>query len=109
MSSFPLRPAAAIVCLVALGCGSHQVRLMTPHTSPGPRYVCQGEGECQPATTDVPADLNPSGTAFVTLPRECAGRIHQIVIFEAGSSKPKVDVTCAPPEDPIGTMGDPQN
>jgi hypothetical protein len=75
-----------------------------PQTETGPRYVCRGEGKCSPATTDVPSDLNPSGTTYVTLPEQCKGRIHQIVVLDADSSEPKVDVTCAAPDDPIEEM-----
>jgi hypothetical protein len=70
--------------------------------------VCDGAGQCQPATTDVPSERNPSGMTIINLPRECAGKIHQILILDAGSSEPRVDVTCAPAEEPIGTMGSPE-
>jgi hypothetical protein len=96
-----------LLLALALGaCGGSQVRLVAPDTAPGPRYTCQpGEGMvCQPATTDVPQDLNQSGTVFVILPRECKGKIHQIVVLDAGSSSPKVDATCAPQEEPIEEM-----
>jgi hypothetical protein len=95
-----------LVAAVLIACGGSQVRLVSPDTTPGPRYTCQpGEGAvCQPATTDVPEDLNRSGTVFVILPRECKGRIHQIVVLDAGSSHPKVDATCAPQEEPVEEM-----
>ena len=89
------------------GCARH-VRLTSPDTDPGARYVCDGPGECQPATTDVPSERNPAGMTIVTLPRQCAGKIHQILILDAASSEPKVDVTCAPAEEPVGTMGSPE-
>jgi hypothetical protein len=99
----------AALCLIAAAssaCGGSQVRLVSPDTTAGSRYSCQpGEGQvCQPATTDVPEDLNHSGTVFVILPRECKGRVHQIVVLDAGSSHPKVDATCAPPEEPVEEM-----
>ena len=66
---------------------------------------CSVKGaQCQPATEDVPSDLNPHGTSFVKLPRQCQGRVHQIVILDADSDDPKVDVTCAPIEEPIQEM-----
>jgi hypothetical protein len=92
-----------LLVVSSLGCARH-VRLTTPDTDPAARYVC-GEGGCQPADVDVPSERNPSGTTFINLPRQCAGRIHQILIVDADSSDPKVDVTCAPAEEPIDTMG----
>jgi hypothetical protein len=92
--------------LLATACTSSHVRLVAPDTTAGARYTCApGEGlSCQPATTDVPEELNQSGTVFVVLPRECKGKIHQIVIFDAGTAKPKVDATCAPEEEPLEEM-----
>lgn len=92
-----------LLVMSAVACARH-VRLTTPDTDPGARYVC-GAGGCQPADVDVPSERNPSGTAFINLPRQCAGKIHQILIVDADSSEPKVDVTCAPAEEPIDTMG----
>lgn len=93
---------------LSLGGCAHHLRLTSPDTDPGARYVCDGAGECRPATSDVPSERNPSGMTIVTLPRQCAGKVHQILILDAGSSEPKVDVTCAPAEEPIGTMGSPE-
>jgi hypothetical protein len=100
----PVMPGLMLALLAA--CGGSQVRLVAPDTTAGPRYTCvSGEGkECQPATTDVPSELNESGTVFVILPRECKGKIHQIVVLDAGSSSPKVDATCAPSEEPVEEM-----
>jgi len=97
----------ALVAAGSLAC-SHHLRLTSPDTDPGARYVCSGSGECRPRGSDVPADDNPSGTTSITLPRECAGKIHQILIIDAGSSEPEVRVTCGPPEEPVGTMGEPE-
>lgn len=95
--------------LLSFACSGSQVRLVAPDTTAGSRYSClPGEGQiCQPATTDVPEELNQSGTVFVILPRQCKGKIHQIVITDAGSSKPKVDATCAPEEEPLEEMSHP--
>ena len=89
---------ALLLLLGALGCSRH-VRLENPHTAPGSRYTCAAGKECVPATSDVPAELNQSGTAFVILPTQCAGHIHKIVVLNADSSEPQVDVTCAPIEE----------
>ena len=99
--------ALGLVLLGSVAC-THQLRLSTPDTDPGARYVCTSTGECRAADTDVPAEDNPSNTTFVTLPGQCGGRVHQILIIDAGSSNPEVRVTCAPAEEAIGTMGEPE-
>lgn len=110
--SYRLAPRArrlslGVVAAASVAC-THHVRLSSPDTDPGPRYVCREGGECRPADTDVPSDDNPSNTTAITLPRECAGKVHQILIIDAGSSEPEVRVTCAPAEEPAGTMGEPE-
>jgi hypothetical protein len=98
-----------LVAAASLAC-SHHLRLTSPDTDPGSRYECSGSGsgECRPRSSDVPSDDNPSGTTAITLPRECAGKIHQILIIDAGSSEPAVRVTCAPAEEPLRTMDEPE-
>jgi hypothetical protein len=89
---------------LVVACAQH-VRLQVPDTSPGARYRCQKQSsQCAGATTDVPSELNPYGTTSITLPRQCKGRIHQVMILDADSSNPVVDVTCAPEEPPIEEM-----
>jgi hypothetical protein len=97
-----------VLLALSLGACAHHVRLTSPDTDPGARYICDGAGQCRPATTDVPSERNPSGMTIITLPRECGGKVHQILILDAGSSEPEVDVTCAPPEESVGTMGSPE-
>jgi len=73
--------------------------LVAPDTTAASSYTCHVEEEaCAPATSDVPADANRAHTAFVRLPKKCGGRIHQIVIHDAGTKHPTVEVTCAPAE-----------
>jgi hypothetical protein len=103
-SIYAFRTALATALVATSGC-AHHVNLMTPDTTPGSRYTCQAEGTCQPATDDVPSALNPSGTTSVTLPRQCGGRFNRIFIHDAGSSSPKVDVTCAPAEQSVLETG----
>jgi hypothetical protein len=93
----------AATALLSGACERH-LRLEAPDTSAGPRYTCHSRQPCEPATTDVPSQQNPSGTTFVVLPKQCRGRFHRIVIFDSGSDKPKVDVTCAPDDEPIKEM-----
>ena len=50
------------------------------------------------------SDLNRDRTAQFILPSQCAGRIHKIVILDADSSAPRVDVTCAPAESGLEEM-----
>jgi hypothetical protein len=91
-----LRFVAAVACLALLcSCGGRHVRLVNPDATPGSRYTCWGNVGCSTATTDVSSELDPSETTVVNLPHECAGRIQQIVVLDAGSSKPEVHVTCA--------------
>lgn len=101
-----VRASVAVALVVGAvpnwGCARH-LRLESPDTSAGARYTCTSRS-CEPATTDVPSKLNPSGTTFVVLPRQCLGRIHRIVVFDADSDQPKLDVTCAPDDEPIGEM-----
>jgi hypothetical protein len=101
-----MAPGLTLALLLAACSGGSQVRLVAPDTTAGPRYTCVvGEGKvCEPAATDVPEELNQSGTVFVILPRECKGKIHQIVVLDAGSSTPKIDATCAPSEEPVEEM-----
>lgn len=105
-----MRELGLIVLVVSAefigGCGHRHVSLENPGTSVGSRYVCPpGAGACQPATEDVLSERNPSGMSFFALPQQCAGHIHKIVILEADTANPKVDVTCAPVEQPIQDMG----
>jgi hypothetical protein len=90
------------VCL-SLSCARH-VRLVVPDTSPGPRYVCRAPAHCQPAAVDDPAQANPPGTLQIALPRECQGRVNEILVVGAQSGNPEVQVTCAPVEEPIGDI-----
>ena len=96
------------VIVVSSAACAHHVRLASPDTDPGARYVCSADGVCHPDDSDVPADDNPSNTTQLTLPRECNGRYHQLLIIDAGSSHPVLRVTCAPAEEPVGTMGEPE-
>ena len=98
--------AAVLMFIIATcaGCSGQSLRLVTPDTTPGQRYTCRPGGTCEPAATDVPEDQNPAGTLFIMLPRECQGRIHQLIVLDAGSSHPTVEASCAPAEKPLGEM-----
>ena len=89
-----LRMAAGLVLLLA-GCGSQQLRLSAPDTSPGVSYTCTAANTCYPASLAAPVEGQPDEALPLIMPRECEGRIHQVVIRDADSSDPEIDVTCA--------------
>src|SRR5262245_14857110 len=95
--------------LATLSCERH-VRMVVPGTTDSQSYVCplakggESPGPCVPATVDVPRMVNESGTTFFVAPRQCAGRIHQVLVRHAGARNPEVIVTCAPDESKIGDM-----
>lgn len=95
-------------CLFSLcslcGCFGRHLRLRVPATSPAARYVCTADKECEPASEVNPAALNREGTTFITLAAQCEGSIHEIIILEADSNEPTVDVTCAPREEALKTI-----
>jgi hypothetical protein len=91
--------AGALLLSLAAGCARH-VRLVFPETEKASRYICrEGEAPCEPATRDIASERNQSGTTQITMPTQCGGRFHEIVVLDADSSEPTVDVTCAPAED----------
>jgi hypothetical protein len=81
-----------------LGCGSQQLRLTSPDTAAGIGYTCTSASACYPASVATPAEGQEAEAIVLTLPRECDGRIHEIVVREADSSSPQIDVTCARPQ-----------
>ena len=91
--------------LCATACAQRHVQLMFPDASPGAEFTChptEGQAEvCEPATVVDPPGENREGTVYVTVPRECQGHFDRITIHDSGSSKPTVDVKCAPPENRI--------
>jgi len=88
---------------------SHHVRLVMPDTTSSSKYVCPigTAPACTPDPVDVPEDNSRSGTTFVRLPRQCQGRISEILVVDADTSEPKIHVTCAAHEEPVGEMGPP--
>jgi hypothetical protein len=97
-----VRPSLAVLGLAlaaAAGC-THDLRLVVPSTTPGPRYDCStGDTQhCVPANHDDPSEATQSGTAFVILASQCDGRIQEVLVLDAGSSSPTITVTCAPQE-----------
>jgi hypothetical protein len=102
--------AVAALLTLAGGCSRH-VRLVFPETEKASRYVCrEGGGPCEAATSDIPSERNRSGTTQITMPAQCGGRFQEIVVLDADSSDPTVDVTCAVADDADGaTSGGPES
>ena len=88
--------AGVLLALNALtGCGSQQLRLSSPDTSAGVGYTCTAANTCYPASLAPPVEGQPDEALLLLMPRECEGRIHEILIRDADSSEPEIDVTCA--------------
>ena len=92
-----------VVVILTQVIACHPIILEFPNASPGAHYTCGPKG-CVPADSDVPADANPRGARRITLPDECAGSFHRIIIEKVRSSQPRLDVACAPIETPIESM-----
>jgi hypothetical protein len=92
----------AIVATVAsgavFGCGSQQLRLTSPETTGNISYTCTSSNTCYPASMTGQAEGQPDEALRLLMPRECHGHIHEIMIRNADSSSPEIDVTCAAPE-----------
>jgi hypothetical protein len=43
----------------------------------------------------TPAEGQPDEALPLQMPRECQGRVHEILIRDPDSSSPEIDVTCA--------------
>jgi hypothetical protein len=86
--------------LAAAGCGSPQIRLSSPDTAAGIAYTCTSANTCYPGSAAIPEEGAKDNAIPLTLPHECAGMIHEILIRNADSSSPEIDVTCARPKAP---------
>ena len=89
---------AALGVLALAGCGSQQLRLTSPDTAPGIGYTCTSSNTCYPASVKAPEEGAHDDALPLALPRECHGQIHEILIRNADSSTPEIDVTCARPK-----------
>jgi hypothetical protein len=92
--------AIVLSSLAAIGCGSQQLRLTSPQTTPGIAYTCTSATECYPASVATAPEGQEAEAITLTLPGECKGVIHEIVVREADSSSPEIDVTCGKQEAP---------
>jgi hypothetical protein len=91
--------------LAAVACSSHDVRLAFPDAAGhSDEFTCSGTTgaeNCVSGGQHDPAADNRMGTVTVIMPRECQQHFHEIVIHDAGSSKPSAHVVCAPLENKI--------
>ena len=87
--------AVALSAAAAIGCGSQPLRLASPDTAAGIGYTCTSASACYPASVAAPPEGQETEAIVLTLPRECRGRIHEIIVREPDSSSPEIDVTCA--------------
>ena len=88
--------ASIAACAAALlGCGSQQLRLSAPDTRAGISYTCTAANTCYPASLASPVEGQPDEALPLIMPAECKGQIHEIVVRNADSSEPEIDVTCA--------------
>lgn len=96
MKGLCLGAAGCIVALICgVGCGSQQLRLTSPDTTAGVSYTCTAANTCYPASMATPAEGQPDEAMPLLMPRECQGHVHEILIRDADSSSPEIDVTCA--------------
>jgi hypothetical protein len=87
-----------LASLLAIGCGSQRLRLASPQTTAGIAYTCTSATECYPASVATAPEGQEAEAITLTLPGECKGVIHEIVVREADSSSPEIDVTCGKQE-----------
>jgi hypothetical protein len=87
--------------------------LWTNEVGTGSLYECTEQPDketdkkkysCAPSKDERLVNETLSGTIYVNLPAECAGRFHQILLHDVHSGKPRIFVKCAPPENPPGQI-----
>jgi hypothetical protein len=93
---------ACALATFLLGCGSQQLRLTAPDTAVGIGYTCTAANTCYPASVNAPEEGTHDDAIPLALPRECNGQFHEIVIRNADSSSPEIDVTCAKAKPALG-------
>jgi hypothetical protein len=93
---------ACVLAVLLLGCGSQQLRLTAPDTAVGIGYTCTSANTCYPASVNTPEEGTHDDAIPLALPRECNGQFHEILIRNADSSSPEIDVTCAKPKPALG-------
>lgn len=92
-----------LLVVLSAGCAPKHVMLWTGQAGTGSLFECDQRDKnyvCAPSKDETLVNETLSGTLYVTLPKECAGRFHQILLHDVGSGDPRVFVKCAPPENP---------
>jgi hypothetical protein len=89
--------AVVLAAGIVAGCGSQQIRLTAPNTKAGIAYTCTSATTCYPASAAIREEGAKDEAIGLTLPPECNGQIHEILIRKADSSSPEIDVMCAQP------------
>jgi hypothetical protein len=102
MHDLRIRPLIAFAVLALFGCGSQQLRLTAPDTAVGIGYTCTAANTCYPASVSTPEEGTHDDAIPLALPRECNGQFHEILIRNADSSSPEIDVTCAKAKPALG-------
>jgi hypothetical protein len=85
-----------VLAVAALGSCKHTVALVDPtYRDSAVGYVCKASG-CQPASSIVPGSDESVGMVSVVLPDQCQTKFVRLVVHDAASSDPSVEVWCAP-------------
>ncbi len=98
-----MRTLSMLLLLLSTGCGPKHVILWTGESGTGSLYECTEKGEknsCVPSRDETLVNETLSGTLYLDLPKQCAGRVHQVLLHDLRSGKPQVFVKCGPPENP---------
>jgi hypothetical protein len=97
-----MRRGVVFLALAVMGCGSpfEHVRLdAAGSTSPGSPYLCTVGRGCEPSDMQILSAENLKHTAFINLPAECRGTFPQLIVYDAHSKSPSVDVHCMKPQE----------
>lgn len=96
-----MRTLSMLLLLLSTGCGPKHVILWTGESGTGSLYECTEKGEknsCVPSRDETLVNETLSGTLYVNLPKDCAGRFRQILLHDVPSGHPRLFIKCAPPE-----------
>lgn len=99
-------PLLLLVLGISTGCAPKHVMLWTGESATGSLFECTQVDKsytCVPSKDETLINETLSGTIYVNLPKECAGRFHQILLHDVPSGKPRIFVKCAPPENDPGS------
>lgn len=98
-----MRTLSLLLLVLLTGCGPKHVMLWTGQAGTGSLFECTQKDKkyvCAPSKDETLVNETLSGTLYITLPQECAGRFHQILVHDVDKSHPRLFVKCAPPENP---------